>query len=97
MMGNLTLCLILCSCNQYCKVESGWNCGTGTCISDSCGDGFRVQNEECDDGNAVPDDGCTACIVDPEYRCVGGSSTSKDVCSPTQEGQVFTASLADCN
>ena len=29
-----------------------------------CGDGFRDPGEECDDGNSVSGDGCTACTID---------------------------------
>ncbi len=36
-----------------------------------CGDGVRSQDEACDDGNAVGDDGCAAnCLtVDPGFSC----------------------------
>ena len=34
-----------------------------------CGDGAIDGVEECDDGNADPDDGCTACVVDEGYLC----------------------------
>lgn len=37
----------------------------------TCGDGLiNVAGEQCDDGNAVSDDGCTAtCVRDPDYDC----------------------------
>ncbi|HEY3497424.1 MAG TPA: DUF4215 domain-containing protein [Polyangiaceae bacterium] len=34
-----------------------------------CGDGFRSYPEQCDDGNAVSDDGCSECEVDARYTC----------------------------
>lgn len=35
-----------------------------------CGDGIRSSGEECDDGNNVPNDGCShICIQEPEYTC----------------------------
>ncbi len=57
--------------------------GSGVCNSDStlgckaeypeaCGDGINNQNgiEECDDGNALPGDGCNgACKVEPHWKC----------------------------
>jgi cysteine-rich repeat protein len=39
-----------------------------------CGDGI-VLDEECDDGNAVVDDGCTNCHVDPGSTCDGEPSS----------------------
>jgi cysteine-rich repeat protein len=36
---------------------------------------------QCDDGNAIAGDGCSAsCLVETGYRCSGGSSSSASVC-----------------
>jgi fibro-slime domain-containing protein len=56
--------------------NSGCN-GTGTaaCVAkaaEGCGDGINNQGgiEQCDDGNAVPGDGCNgACKVEPNWTC----------------------------
>jgi cysteine-rich repeat protein len=37
-----------------------------------CGNGVLESGEQCDDGNNVPNDGCTNCTVDtPVFPCVG--------------------------
>lgn len=39
---------------------------TGSCVPSICGDGVRFGDEECDDDNVVPGDGCdAACLVEP--------------------------------
>jgi len=64
-----------------------------------CGDGEVYDNindpvnfEECDDGNNVAGDGCTAClidthcgdgVVDPGEDCDDGNTVGNDGCSPT--------------
>ncbi|EKX47722.1 hypothetical protein GUITHDRAFT_106274 [Guillardia theta CCMP2712] len=62
----------------------------GACLPDElhpCGDGYRHVNEECDDGNTVDGDGCSAqCAVEDFYSCVGGTSTSQDRCSFNSPG-----------
>ena len=36
---------------------------------------------ECDDGNTVSGDGCSStCMIETQYYCYGGSTTTKDVC-----------------
>lgn len=44
--------------------------GTISGVSYFCGDGLvNVLDEECDDGNFIAMDGCTACKSDPGYAC----------------------------
>ena len=43
-----------------------------------CGNGVVEDGEECDDGNGVPDDGCTDCTIDPD-PCPGDIDGSGDV------------------
>ena len=51
-----------------------------------CGDGLRLSMEECDDGNFIEDDGCSAhCKVLPGWICSGGSSFSRDHCHKLQQ------------
>ena len=46
------------------------------------GDGYRINSEQCDDGNFNNGDGwSSACVVEPNFRCTGGSSTAKDTCT----------------
>jgi cysteine-rich repeat protein len=56
----------------------------------SCGDGILDPNEECDDGNTVANDGCSAIctlecgdgILDPNEECDDGNTVANDGCSP---------------
>ena len=36
-----------------------------------CGNGVIEGDEECDDANDADNDGCSACIVESNYRCDG--------------------------
>lgn len=49
-------------CNLQCKIEPGWTC-TGTTCVEICGDGLRVGDEVCDDGNLG---GCLANCLGPK-------------------------------
>src|ERR1051325_3071019 len=46
--------------------------GISVTVPGVCGDGQRTQDEACDDGNTMPDDGCAADCrsVDPGFSCV---------------------------
>jgi cysteine-rich repeat protein len=49
----------------------------------SCGDGVRGHGENCDDGNAVSEDGCSDnCSVEPGFMCIQGKTGGYDVCTP---------------
>jgi len=44
------------------------------CEAIACGDGRVHPPEQCDDQNEDPDDGCTGCVVDAGWICVGEPS-----------------------
>ncbi|KRX02171.1 Insulin-like growth factor binding protein, N-terminal [Pseudocohnilembus persalinus] len=52
-----------------------------------CGDGIRVDPQtECDDGNSINGDGCSnLCKIESGYKCLGGSTSSPDVCVDTNQ------------
>ena len=62
-------------------------CGQGSeCVEDlyvdACGNGYRMQEEECDDGNTVEGDGCSAeCTVETGWQCSGATDREPDTCS----------------
>ena len=57
-------------------------CSMGLCVS-VCGDGVVSGTEQCDDGNNVPFDGCSAtCTGETGYTCTGSPS----VCVPCPSG-----------
>lgn len=53
---------------------------SGECV-EVCGDGLNFGLVQCDDGNQLDNDGCSAsCEVELDWSCTGGSPTSKDIC-----------------
>ena len=61
-----------------CKIELGFKCSgnPSQCTHTTCGDNKVEGAESCDDGNALPFDGCSAtCQSEPE--CTTGACTSK--------------------
>ncbi|CAI2364405.1 unnamed protein product [Moneuplotes crassus] len=62
-----------------------------------CGDGLRVKNEECDDGNLVDGDGCNSdCQIEDEYICNGGTAQTKNSCSKCSEWYEPDQSKTSC-
>ena len=62
-MGKLALIALLAAC--------GNNNGGGDDVPDAatlakCGDGHVDPGEQCDDGNSIPNDGCTLCMIDAQ-------------------------------
>ncbi len=49
------------------------------CVSE-CGNGQLEVGEDCDDGNAMPGDGCDLCAVETGWDC---TAASPSVCTPT--------------
>lgn len=47
-------------------------------VPSDCGNGELDPDEECDDGDTIRDDGCSACTVDECHSCAGEPS----ICSP---------------
>ena len=75
-------------CSSECRIEDGWNCETPgaacekTNIAEAvCGDGIVADYEECDDGNAEADDGCSSnCALETGWQCeTPGQPCVKDV------------------
>ncbi len=60
-------------CTADCRaIEDGWLCPTpGEPCEDTnfCGNDLVTGEEECDDANADPDDGCDGCVLTPGYEC----------------------------
>ncbi|CAI2384325.1 unnamed protein product [Moneuplotes crassus] len=86
-------------CNSSCQIEPNVICTSGdsttaSVCTDTCGDGFvslsNLTDTYCDDGNNIGGDGCSSsCVVESNYVCKGGNSTSKSVCT--------TCSLDNCS
>lgn len=79
--------------NKLCQqgdCQTGYALNAGVCV-EVCGDGRRTA-AECDDGNTVSGDGCSAsCTVEQNYTCAG-SPSSPSVCS---YNQALTVTLVD--
>jgi fibro-slime domain-containing protein len=83
------------ACTTKCTIAAGYDCPTtpasspADCTKTVCGDGKIEGNEECDDGNLEPYDGCSpTCTIEP--RCSSGSCTA--VCG---DGLVEGSELCD--
>jgi cysteine-rich repeat protein len=60
-----------------------------------CGDGFITGSEECDDGDALPSDGCDEdCLVEEGWVCDGEPSVCRDV-SDCGDGAIEGAEACD--
>mmetsp|Transcript_31692 Transcript_31692/g.48525 ORF Transcript_31692/g.48525 Transcript_31692/m.48525 type:complete len:272 (+) Transcript_31692:913-1728(+) len=86
-------------CDQNCVVEDNYSCttvegATSVCSYIYCGDGKvdADQNEECDDGNTVDNDGCTSCLKDNGYDCTTLSDGSSDCTNQCGDGEVYIQS-----
>lgn len=73
-------------------MDYGFYGGTLACLSDCsgfdtsdcegfCGDGIVNGDEECDDGNTEPGDGCSSeCTIEPGWECEGEPSVCIPIC-----------------
>ena len=71
----------------------------GVMGAETCGDRFRDAGEECDDGNSLAADGCSAdCKVEVGFSCFGATPwTGPDRCSQliAAAGELTDGSGAD--
>ncbi len=79
---------------HVCEPHCPGNCVEGACYI--CGDGVQDPEEECDDGNTTPGDGCDAVCVD-EYVCGDGDIDPGEECDDgnTTPGDGCDASCQD--
>ena len=76
-------------CDSNCEIETGYLCYGGDPIThdacwEICGDGIRFSIDIiwCDDANHESGDGCSSiCHVERGYSCIGGTTTTPDVCT----------------
>jgi sulfatase modifying factor 1 len=54
--------------------------GDGGGVPTNCGNGALDPGEECDDGNVMNGDGCTACKKDRGFTCIGAPSICTTTC-----------------
>jgi fibro-slime domain-containing protein len=68
------------ACSATCKYNDGWACAGSppSCHQTKCGDGKLEGSEGCDDGNTLPNDGCSpTCHFEPNCSATTGQCTSK--------------------
>jgi len=69
------------ACSSTCKFNAGWACSSDTppqCHQTVCGDKIVEGSEGCDDGNTLPNDGCSpTCHSEPDCNATTGQCTSK--------------------
>lgn len=64
--------------NYSCQCNDGF-VGNGTQCDNVCGDGIVVEVEECDDSNSESGDGCSDCVFETGYSCIGQPSVCTDI------------------
>jgi cysteine-rich repeat protein len=78
---------------------AGFTVAWGAVGQRQCGNRFREPGEECDDGNTIPGDGCSAsCVVETLWSCTGASeSQGPDACARliTAQGTLTDGSGAE--
>jgi cysteine-rich repeat protein len=67
---------------SYSQTQESWVLVVGTRTRNICSDTFVAGQEECDDGNKVDDDGCSAtCAIEPGWSCAEDILQEGSVCS----------------
>jgi cysteine-rich repeat protein len=61
-----------------------FRCGQGLSKPSVCGDRFLDREEQCDDGNSINNDGCTACRLDA--ACGNGIVERAEACDTDSDG-----------
>jgi len=94
-------------CSSACSVESGYagggaeECGgPGDSCEAGCGVGQRTtsSSKECDDGNLVAGDGCSAsCQIECGWECAGGDANSADACFAAGCGDKTRSGEEECD
>jgi fibro-slime domain-containing protein len=93
-------------CGTDCKLQAGWVCAKPgvPCAAAQCGDHITAGNEQCDDGNNTPYDGCSAtCTVEPVCPngicpsvCGDGIVTGSEECDLGGDNGKNQGCTADC-
>src|SRR5699024_6492710 len=80
-------------CSASCTLEDGYYCDTpgSPCAPTTCGNGTVEGTEQCDDGNLIPFDGCTASCTN-EPSCSGGTCVA--VCG---DGVILPGGTEECD
>lgn len=94
-------------CSATCSIEAGYTCvkAPSACstvgannLTEVCGDGAIVGDEDCDDGNTTAGDGCGAsCALEDGYHCAGQPSTCGEAQTCGDGAMVSTEECDDDN
>jgi fibro-slime domain-containing protein len=70
-------------CSKTCTQEPSCRDGATTrACSAVCGDANKDMGEDCDDGNAVANDGCSAtCTIEPGFTCTDMARPDTETCA----------------
>ena len=62
-------------CDTHCSIKQSYTCTVqpldrSACTTTQCGDGLKTADEQCDDGNLIPNDGCSnECTLEQGFQC----------------------------
>ncbi|CAD8204772.1 unnamed protein product [Paramecium pentaurelia] len=75
-----------CINDQQCiKCKKNYELLNGICHLIECGNGIRENQEECDDGNILNNDGCSKnCLIENKWNCLSKDSQTNTCYSQTQ-------------
>ncbi len=71
-----TLKFAVCVRSNCTNGQVPWEHQNFSCMASTCGDGWKADNEVCDDGNALPSGGCNfnCSAVNPGFVCGNGAT-----------------------
>ncbi|CEM05685.1 unnamed protein product [Vitrella brassicaformis CCMP3155] len=94
-LQRLDLCDGECTLGYLCDEDPTFN--NGTCRP-LCGDGFKMPEEECDDGDQLAGDGCSGrCTIEPGFVCEVIQAVSNDtMLNDTDTGDALPSGPSVC-
>ena len=82
-----------CADNSNCQVRGGDGCSQDCTNVEECGDAFLDQGEQCDDGNNIDGDGCSALCKKP--GCGDNILDPGELCLSLIPSSVFSGQVRD--
>ncbi len=86
------------ACTSTSQCNAGEVCSNGTCLISGCGNGDLDIGEQCDDGNKINNDGCSAsCMRECDlHECADGGQAFCQVTNGRQCNQLTSGQCFEC-